>query len=100
MTAGSFCCPISELFARGVAWQRTGTRSVMNPQKGSVLLTLGCISRSLGGDLGRRGFYSQDRYTLSEYLWAVALETHNPEDTSLRGHESRHLKISGMERGE
>lgn len=99
MTAGSFCCSILELFARGVVWQRTGTGSIMNPQKGSVLLTLGCISRRLDGDLGRRGYYSQDRYTLSEYLRTVAVETCNPEGTSLRGHESRHLKISGMERG-
>lgn len=99
MTAGSFCCSILELFARGVVWQRTGTGSIMNPQKGSVLLTLGCIRRRLDGDLGRRGYYSQDRYTLSEYLRTVAVETRNPEGTSLRGHESRHLKISGMERG-
>lgn len=88
MTAGSFCCPVLELFARGVVWQRTGTGSIMNPQKRSVLLTLGCISRSLRGDLGRKGFYSQDRYTLSEHLRAVAVETRNPEDTSLKGHES------------
>lgn len=100
MTAGSFCCPILELFATGVVWQRTGIGNIMNPQKGSVLLTLGCVSRSLGRDLGRRGFYSQDRYTLSEHLRDVAVEACNPEDTSLKGHESCRLKISGMERGE